>query len=432
MSKKIRVGLIGLGTIGSGVLEILKNRKSYINKKTSLDIEVVSVCDKDPKKIKAAGRVCKAYSNPSRIISDPSIDIVVELIGGIKTAKDIIVGSIKQGKHVVTANKALIADSGEYLFKLADKHKVKINFEASVCAGLPIIKSISETFVANRIKNIYGIINGTSNFILSNMEEKSQDFNEALKEAQKKGYAEADPSLDINGTDSAHKLAILSFLSFGQFFDMKDIYVEGIGDISKQDIEYAKELNYRIKLLAIAKQGENGVELRIHPTLVKIKHPLCNARGIYNAIYIKTDLADEILLHGKGAGKYPTASAVISDIVDIAKNKDSSSTLRYSDSFCFAERKNKIMPMANLKTRYYARFAAIDKPGVLAKISGILAKNSISIANVTQKQRNESKTVPIVMMTHIAYEGNMQRALREINKLEAIKSKSVCIRVEDL
>ncbi|MDD5422093.1 MAG: homoserine dehydrogenase, partial [Candidatus Omnitrophica bacterium] len=364
-----------------------------------------------------------------KVLYDPKIDIIVELIGGIRPAKDVVLEALRQGKHVVTANKALLSDSGYEIFNLSNALGLCVGFEASVGGGIPIIRAMKEGFVANRFEVIYGIINGTSNFILSKMAQDGLDFKEALEMAQKLGYAEADPYLDISGGDSSHKLSVLALLGFGASVKAGGIYTEGITNIEAGDITYAKELGYVIKLLAIAKRYGDSLELRVHPTLIPESHMLSNVNGVYNAIFVKGDLAGENLFYGKGAGAEPTSSAVVSDIIAISKHiaKDGAKV-----DCCVGFKKDvkSIRAMDDIKTRYYIRFSAIDKPGVLARISGILAKYKISIASVSQKQKKSSKVVPIVMMTHEALECDMVKAIKEIDHLSAMKKKSVLIRVE--
>ncbi len=428
--KKIKVGIVGFGKIGAGTVKVLKAKRAFLKEKAGIDISIARICDKDLK-TKRPVKVEKSLLTKSigKILYDPEIDIVVELIGGIRPAKDIIFEALRQGKHVVTANKALLSQAGHEIFSLANTLGLCVGFEASVGGGIPIIRALKEGFIANRIDLIYGIINGTSNFILTKMAQDGLGFKDALKSAQDKGYAEQDPYLDISGTDSSHKLSVLALLGFGVAAKPVDIYTEGSVDIEAEDIQYAKELGYAIKLLAIAKRAGELLELRVHPTLIPESHLLANVNGVYNAIFVKGDLIGENLFYGEGAGALPTSSAVTSDIIAIAKNiSDDFKTAR---CIPFCKDVDKIKRMGDVETRYYVRFSAIDKPGVLARISGILAKYKISIASVTQKERRAAKVVPIVMMTHDATEQNMTRALKEIDGLSAIKKKSVRIRIED-
>lgn len=428
--KTIKIGIIGLGTIGSGVVKVLLEREHIFREKLGFKIEVAKICDKDLSKL-AALKLPKGIltKDLNDIIKDKNINIVVELIGGIHPAREIIEKALKSGKSVVTANKALLASEGKHLLRLAHELHQDIGFEASVGGGIPIIKSLRESFIANKIESIYGIINGTSNFILSKMSDEGMDFKEALKIAQKSGYAEKNPALDINGMDSAHKLSILAMLSFGKAPSINDIYVEGIADIEPLDINFADESGYAIKLLAIAKKSEDELELRVHPTLIAKKHLLSNIKGIYNAVFVKGDLVGESLFYGEGAGKFPTATSVISDIADLARRKISGGIPLNIE---FGAPLKRIKKIADIKTRFYIRFQAIDKPGVLASISNILGKHNISIASVTQKEQHREHIVPIVMMIHEAKESDMRAALKLIDKLPTIKKKSIAIRVENL
>ena len=428
--RKIKIGLVGFGKIGAGVVKALQSRRALLRQKAGVDIVISRICDTDLK-LKRPVKVDRKLLTKSigKILYDPEIDIVVELIGGIHPAKDIILQALREGKHVVTANKALLSEAGGEIFGLAGRVGLAVGFEASVGGGIPIIRSLREGFVANKIDLIYGIINGTSNFILSKMTEGGYDFNAALKLAREKGYAERNPSLDVDGFDSSHKLSILALLGFGINAPPSRIYTEGITAIEAGDIQYAGEQGYAIKLLAIAKRAGRLLELRVHPTLIPKKHLLADVGGVYNAIFVKGDLVGENLFYGQGAGALPTSSAVVSDIVAIAKNIREDK--RIEDNILFRKDVDGIKNMDEVRTRFYARFSAIDKPGVLARISGILGKHNISIATVSQKERKTSKVVPIVMMTHEAYERDMAAALKEIDGLGTIRKKSVRVRIED-
>jgi len=430
LQNKINIGLIGFGTIGSGVAKLLMERRDLLLKRTGINFNLSLVCDKDLS-FKRDVNVPKGMltEDVNKVINDPDIHIIIELVGGIHPAKEIVMKALSKGKHVVTANKLLLASEGEEIFQKAKDSNREIYFEASVAGGVPIIKAIREGMVGNRFSSVFGILNGTSNYILSSMSSQGSSFKAALKEAQSKGYAEKDPSLDIKGLDSSHKLAILLLLAFGKKVDISDIYVEGIDDISNFDIQYAKEFGYAIKPLAIAKRYGNELEARVHPTLLPLEHLLSSVSGVYNAIFVEADLVGKQLFYGQGAGKLPTASAVLSDIVDIGYKitcgKNSAKFVISKD----IEIKN-LKKMDNVVTRYYAHFSAIDKPGVLANIANLLGRHNISIASVVQKERREAHIVPIVMLTHEAKERDMQAALSKINKLPAIKKKSVVIRLE--
>ena len=428
--KKINIGLIGFGAIGSSVAKILLERRPSLRKQLGIDLNLLMICDKDlssKREVSVPKDILTRDFN--KVINDPRVDIVVELIGGVHPAKEIIIKSLEKGKYVVTANKLLLAVEGDAIFKIAKRRNREVYFEASVAGGVPIIKSIREGMVANRFSSIFGILNGTSNYILSKMSSTGTDFKTSLKEAQAERYAEKDPSLDIKGLDSAHKLAILALLTFGKRVDLKDIYVEGIENISSLDIQYAKDMGYIIKLLAVAKRDGKELEVRVHPTLLPSGYLLSSVSGVYNAIFIEGDLIGKQLFYGQGAGKLPTASAVISDIVDISKKLSSGEE---SKKFNIPENSGieRLKKMDDVVTRFYVHFSAIDKPGVLAKIADLLGQYNISIASVVQKERKEAHIVPIVMLTHEAREKDMQQALRKIDKLSAIKRKSVLIRLE--
>ena len=427
--KKINIGLIGFGKIGSGVVKALRSKRLFLKEKSGVDLNLVRICDKDIK-TKRSVAVSNSILTTSlgKVLYDPKIDIVVELMGGIRPAKDIILEALRNGKHVVTANKALLAEAGNEVFALANKLSLNVAFEASVGGGIPIIKSLKESFIANKFDLVYGIVNGTSNFILSRMAEGPISFKDALRIAQDKGYAEPDPYLDISGMDSSHKLSIMALLAFGVSARPSDIYTEGITEIESGDIQYARELGYSVKLLAIAKRSGDLVELRVHPTMIPKSHLLANVSGVYNAIFVKGDLIGENLFYGQGAGALATSSAVVSDIVDIARSISCCGKVAGPGTF----RKNvkNIKSISDVGTRFYMRFSATDRPGVLAKISGILGKHNISIASVTQKEKKSSNVVPIVMITHEALEFDMAKALKEIDGLSAIKKKTVKIRME--
>lgn len=424
--------MVGFGTIGAGVAEALLKKNGYLAGKTGLDLSLKAICDKDiTSKRGISVKKGLLTKDLEGVLEDPEIDIIVELIGGIHPAKEIIKKALSNGKYVVTANKALLCEEGEALFKVAMDNKRCIRFEGAVGGGIPIIKSLKDGLAANEVQAIYGIVNGTSNYILSKMQAGNCDYKTALAEAKRLGVAEQNATLDVNGTDSAHKLALLALLGFGKSVSLDDIYVEGITDIQPCDIEYAKDLGHCIKLLAITKRSNDAIELRVHPTLVEEAHPLSSVRGIYNAIYVKGDCIGESLFYGKGAGRYPTTSAVVADIVDLAK------AIRQGNRECdcniyFNSGVKKVKPVDDVRSRYYVRFQAVDRPGVLATIASILAKHKISIASVKQVERSSEKVVPIVMLTHEALEKSMASALKEIDASKSIRRKSVAIRIERL
>jgi homoserine dehydrogenase len=430
--KKINIGIIGFGNVGSGVVKILRDRKKLLSEKTGSEIKIKKICDKD---ILSKRNVMVDKNLLTRdaklIIDDPQIDIVVELMGGIHPAKEYIAEALKKGKNVVTANKALLAEEGKELFVQAQDLGKNIYFEASVGAGIPIIKSLREGLVANKFNSIFGIVNGTSNFILSQMSKNNCTFNDALREAKIKGFAEKDPSLDIEGRDSAHKLMLLTYLCFGKLVNLNDVYTEGISYISLSDINYAKELGFQIKLLAISKREADSLEVRVHPTLIPDTHLLAQVSGVFNAIYVSSDLAGNLLFYGPGAGQFSAASAVVSDLLDLTQ--DIKAGLFRPTLNIIADKSIKKLRKADeFESRYYIRFMALDKPGVLAKISGVLAKFGISIASVTQKERRKAHFVPIVMILHEAKEKNLRSALEIIDHLNLIKEKSAAIRIEDV
>jgi len=419
-----KIGIIGLGNVGEAVLATLKKYSSLIFHRTSLKIEIKKICDIDETKEKKAKKFSIPFTtNPLDLIDDPDIDIIVELIGGINPAYTLIVKSFKKGKSVVTANKALLAIKGKDILSLAKKAKKCIGFEAAVCGAIPLIKNISEGLIGCEVKRIYGILNGTTNYILYKMLKESIDFKTSLKEAQKKGLAEKKPKLDIEGIDALHKLCILSYLCYGIWPSPDKVYTEGISKISLLDVVYAQELGYMIKLLAVAKNEKGELELRVQPTLLSKDHPLAQVSLAYNAVYFDTKPAGELLFYGKGAGGGPTSSSVISDIVSISLG---------NKSFMRKQEKIKIRNIKDIKSRYYIRFMAEDRPGVLAKISKILSFLNISIASVTQKERNRDKFVPIIMLTHEASEDGIKKALAKIDKLKVIKNPSQVIRIENL
>ncbi|MCG2714000.1 MAG: homoserine dehydrogenase [Candidatus Omnitrophica bacterium] len=428
--KKINIGLIGFGNVGCGVIKILQQRKAFLAQKIGIEIAIKKICDKDTTK-KRDVLIDKSLltSDANLVLNDPAIDIVVELMGGTTLAKDYILSALKKGKHVVTANKALLAEHGLELFAEASERGKNIYFEASVGAGIPIIKSIREGLIANKFSCVFGIVNGTSNYVLTQMSDENCTFSTALSAAQAKGFAEKDPSLDIQGIDSAHKLVLLTYLAFGRIVNLKDIFIEGISHISLADINYAKELGYTIKLLAIAKKEGNELEVRVHPTFLPQEHLLASVDGVFNAIYVSSDLAGDLMFYGPGAGQLSAASAVVSDIVDLTQDIKAGlfrPTLNtVEDNLIKGLRK-----IDEFENKYYIRIMAIDKPGVLAKISGILAKYGISIASVTQKEKLKSQVVPVVMITHQAKEKSLRSALKMIDKLTDIKEKSIAIRIE--
>lgn len=432
--RNIKLGLIGFGNIGTGVVKLLKENADILERRLGTRLILKRIVDIDITSQRIVSVEPQLLSTDvNSIMNDPEIDIVIELVGGYDPALHFITEALNKGKHVVTANKALLATFGNDLFELAEKKAVNIGFEASVGGTIPIIKTIREALVANRILSVLGIMNGTSNFILTKMTDDRKDFKVVLKEAQDLGFAEADPSFDIEGIDTAHKLAIVLTLSYGKRVPLDELYREGISDISQQDVEFAGELGYRVKLLAIARQHEGLIEARIHPTMVPFHHLLANVNGNYNAFHIIGDASDSVFLYGQGAGMMPTASAVVSDIIDISRDILKGISWRVP-ARSFQEKvieEIELMPVDEIISHYYFRFSALDRPGVLSKIAGILAEENISIATVIQKGRKQGQAVPIVMTTHRSKEKNVQRALRQIDRLDIVQDRTVLIRIED-
>ncbi len=423
-SRTVGIGLLGLGTVGGGVYKILKAHGRAIEKKTGLRLVVKKVCVKSFGK-KRPVTVPRALltRDANALIQDPSVDILVELIGGIHPAKEWIQKAFAAGKHVVTANKALLAEQGRVIFREAARHSRCLGLEASVCGGIPIIKSLKEGLASNTVSHFLGIVNGTCNFILTSMSRDRLSFDAALAQAQAKGYAEKNPRLDIEGIDSAHKLAILARLAFDAEVPFKAISTEGIKALSITDIEYARELGYVLKLLAIGKRVKGGLELRVHPTLLPLSHPLATVRGVYNAVYVRADQTGDLLFYGKGAGMMPTASAVISDIISIAQGGQPSGFNRPAQAA-------RVLPMDDLRSKYYLRFQVADKPGVLGRIAQTLGRHGISIMSVHQKESHDPRSVPVVILTYEASERDLKKALKEIDSKKDISRKTVLIRVE--
>ncbi|MFN4196693.1 MAG: homoserine dehydrogenase [Caldimicrobium sp.] len=430
--KEINIALLGFGTVGQEVYQLLENNREILKKRLGVDFKVKKILVRDPNK-KRKYTISKELFTTSfeEILNDPSIPIICELIGGIEPARTYILSALEKKKQVITANKAVLAERGAEIFNAAEKNRVFLGFEASVGGGIPIIKTLREALVGNKIERILGIINGTTNYILTRMLEQRISFEKALEEAKLKGYAEADPSLDLKGVDSAHKIAILGSLAFGVYIPFEKIYVEGIEKISLMDLEFAKNFGYIVKLLAEARYSKRLLEIRVFPALIPENQILTSIRLNYNGILIKGDFVGEILLYGLGAGGAPTASAVVSDIVTateylLSKKKP---LISYPKEM---EHSIQIKPIEQSVFKYYFRFTAVDQPGVLSKISGILGKYNISIASVIQIGRQKKKgAVPVVMLTHETIEKNVNEALKEIDNLEIVKAKTQRIRILD-
>lgn len=423
--KEVTIGLIGFGTVGSGVYNIIKNNGDLIQQRTGLQLKIKTICDLRTDIVAKAVKGITVTDNWKEVINDKHIDFVIELIGGIEPAKKIVLEALKKGKSVISANKKLLAEEGKDLFKATTQY-AQIGFEAAVAGGIPCILSLQEGLVANKVKTIMGILNGTTNYILTQMENTQQPFPEALKDAQEQGFAEADPTFDIEGQDAGHKISLLSMLAFGKNIDFKKIPIEGITKINNIDIAYARDMGYTIKLLGIAKNINNKIDIRVHPTMIPNSHPLATVREENNAVMFDCDMTDPILLYGKGAGSFPTASAVLSDVIRISTHKNSEQPTVWSE-----EEADYLLP-AERVSRYYIRVHTIDEPGILSEISGILGKHSISIASVMQKEWDSKENyVPLILMTHEAPEMAILKAVEEINNFEFTEKDTVIIRVED-
>ncbi|HEY9447229.1 MAG TPA: homoserine dehydrogenase [Burkholderiales bacterium] len=435
-AKPINVGLLGIGTVGGGTFTVLARNREEISRRAGCAITMTMVADKDVAKARAlVGDRAIVTGDALDVVNSPDIDIVVELIGGTGIAKTLILKAIENGKHVVTANKSLLAQHGNEIFAAAQKKEVTVSFEAAVGGGIPIIKSLREGLTANRIQWIAGIINGTSNFILSEMREKGASFQDVLKEAQRLGYAEADPTFDIEGVDAAHKLTIMAAIGFGVPMQFSAAYIEGISKLTREDIRYAEELGYRIKLLGIAKRKPAGIELRVHPTLIPAKRLIANVEGVMNAILVKGDAVGQTLYYGAGAGAEPTASAVVADLVDVARMLTADPEHRVPHlAFQPDQLSNTpILPMGEVETSYYLRLRVLDRPGVLADVARILADGEISIEAMVQKEPNEGEDqVDIIMLTHLTVEKNVNAAIHRIEALPAVTGQVTRIRLEEL
>jgi homoserine dehydrogenase len=430
--KNVRIGLLGLGTVGGGVVKLLEAHRATLEERAGCRLTLAAIADTDLTRPREGLDLARLplVNDAHRVLGDPEISIVIELVGGLEPARSFILKALAAGKHVVTANKALLAHHGAELYDEARRRGVTLAFEAAVAGGIPLIRAVKEGLVANRILSVFGIVNGTSNYILSKMTDQGVDFAMVLKEAQAHGYAEADPTLDVEGMDSAHKLQILVSLAFRTFVDLKDIHTEGITRITPGDIAYARELGYRIKLLAIAKATDGGVEARVHPTMIPADSPLAAVSGVFNAVFITGDAVGDLMFYGRGAGQLPTASAIWSDALEIARriaHGIPALALELPSTGVAA------LPLRGMETilcSYYLRVMAQDRPGVLSRVAGILGDNDISIASVIQKERAAAGAVPVVMMTHEARERDMRAALAAIDRLPAVAMPTTVIRVE--
>ncbi len=429
---QIGIGVIGLGTVGGGVVELLREKAGELSAAVGAELRIVRAADLEPARATELGLGDEVFTTEAwSVVHDREVDIVVELIGGLSPARELVVGAIEAGKQVVTANKALLASHGAEIFALARERGVGIGYEASVGGGIPLIRALREGLIANRITRALGILNGTCNYILTEMTARGADFADVLAEAQRKGYAEADPSFDVEGTDTAHKLAIVAALASGAHPRLEDIYVEGITALSPVDIHYAQEFGFCVKLLAIFSQDESQIHARVHPALVPQDHPLAAVQGPFNALFLEGDWVGPVLLYGQGAGRRPTASAVVGDIVELAREVATGCTGRLPPLGTASPSRTPLVlaPMEEVLCQYYFRFMAADRPGVLAAISRVLGAHRISIKAVIQKGRRSQGPVPIVMLTHEAPEAAVRKALREIDALEVIAAPTVMLRV---
>ncbi len=434
--KPINVGLLGVGTVGGGTCAVLRRNREEIRRRAGREIVVRMVAARDIVRARSVvGEGVSVVADPFEVVRNPDIEIVAELMGGTTLARDLVLAAIENGKHVVTANKALLALHGNEIFAAAQKRRVMVAFEAAVAGGIPIIKALREGLSANRIEWIAGIINGTSNFILSEMRDRGAGFDEVLKEAQRRGYAEADPTFDIEGIDAAHKLTILAAIGFGIPMQFSKAYTEGISRLTRQDIRYAEDLGYRIKLLGIARRAAEGIELRVHPTLIPERRLIANVEGVMNAILVKGDAVGPTLYYGAGAGAEPTASAVVADLVDVTRLHTADPEQRVPHLAFQPESLSDtpILPMEAVVTAYYLRLRVLDRPGVLADITRILADLSISIDAMMQKEPGEGEEqVDIIMLTHRTVERNVNQAIARIEQLPTNLAKVTRIRLEEL
>jgi homoserine dehydrogenase len=432
--KEIKIGLLGFGTIGAGVVKLLKANASLIEEKTGARVSIKSIADLDittDRGVSVEG--IHLTKSADEVLTDPEISVVIELIGGYEPARSFVLKAISHGKHLVTANKALLAVHGEEIYAAARANGVEVLFEAAVGGGIPVLSAIKGNMAANRFSTVLGIVNGTCNYILTRMTQEGADFADVLKSAQELGYAEADPTFDIEGVDTAHKLCLLLSLCFGTRVDLKDIYSEGITSVSSEDVDFAKDFGYRIKLLAIGKRDGDRIEARVHPTMIPIDYPLADVHGVFNAIRLTGDFIGPVMFYGRGAGMDATASAVVGDVVALTRNMEAGISRRVAPLGYLDQKVAQlpIKPIGEVVTKYYIRFQALDRPGVLARIAGALGASGISIASMVQSARSASDTVPIVIMTHEAREADVRRALAEIDAFDVIQEKSNFIRIED-
>jgi len=421
--KTVTIGIIGFGTVGRGVFEVLSKNGGLVAQRTGIQIKIASICDNNPDTLRPVENQLKTTAVWQELVDDPSIDIIVELIGGLEPAGEIILTALKKGKSVVTANKKLLAERGGAIFGAAASSAGLLRFEAAVGGGIPCLLVLGTGMAANRIKSIIGILNGTTNYILSRMERDLLSFDDVLKEAQQKGFAEADPSFDINGFDAGHKISILAMLAYGKSIDYAQIAIEGISRISELDIKYAKDMGYIIKLLGIARMTDDLLDISVHLTMLPEIHPLASVRDEFNAIMIDGDMTAPILLYGKGAGSVPTASAVISDIIQIASEPSVKMHYLLDEAAAF-------LPNNKRVSKYYLRLYTKDEPGILSKITGILGQHFVSIASLIQRETSAS-WVPLIFTTHSVNEASVMQAVRELDETSLIKEDMLIMRIED-
>ncbi len=432
MTKELQVGLLGFGTVGAGVVKYLQMNGELIGRRTDVRPVLARIADLDITTDRGvAVDPALLTTDAAAVINDPDVDVIVELIGGTTAARQYILEALGQGKPVVTANKALLAHHGAEIFAAAEAGGADIYYEASVAGGIPIIKALRESLAGNHILTIYGILNGTCNYILSRMEDAAMEFEPVLKEAQKLGYAETDPALDVDGTDTAHKTAILASLAYGTWFGLEEMHVEGIRHVLLADIRNAADRGYRIKLLGIIKLDNGEIQMRVHPTLIPKDAMLAKVDDVFNAVFVNGDVVGETMFYGRGAGQDATASAVLADLVDVGLNLKHNASHRVSAFRPHASYTDSLSPMAEITCRYYLRMALADKPSVLAQIARILGDNQISIASVSQTEV-DAETVPVIFITHEAREADIQCALEEIGKLDVVRSEPVMLRIEDM
>lgn len=430
----MRIALLGCGTVGTGVVRLLRKNGAMLERKLGVPLELVGIADRSLQPDRTLGLTASLITRDSAgLVKRPDVDLVVELFGGVEPARELILLALASGKDVVTANKALLAEHGEEIFRAAGKAGLAVGFEASVGGGVPIIRTLREALAGDRNRAVYGIVNGTCNSILSTMTDQGAEFDAALKEAQRTGLAEADPTLDIEGHDAAHKLCLLVTLAFGVLLTPKNVHTEGITHVTQADIAYARELGYVIKLLAIAKDVDGAIEARVHPTMIPRRHVLASVSGAFNAIYIHGDALGSTMYLGLGAGQMPTATAVMADILQIARDRMAGGVSR-PHALGYPVRwikRARVKPMADVVCEYYLRFMAEDQPGVLGKIASILGRNRISIASVIQQGRGLTETVPVIMRTHDARERNLAHALNEIARAQMVSVPPMFIRIEE-